>query len=295
MKVFVFLLAIAALTFGCTNREDQPAEPAPARPASAVAEADAVVPVEFVRLMNEAQEQNWSKLPIGEISVRVGEYFLGAPYEAGMLDKGTVEELVVELESFDCVLLVETALAAARSIRDGSHSYERFIENLQIMRYRGGALDGYCSRLHYFSEWIADNERKGLIADVTQQIGGVRLDKQLDFMGRHRESYPRFAANDSLFEGILEMEKSLEGIEIFHIPQDRISEHYDQLRTGDIIATSTNIAGLDVSHTGFAVRDGDSVGFLHASTDGGVKVSPDLQEYVQNNRIQIGIVVARPL
>ena len=91
------------------------------------------------------------------------------------------------------------------------------------------------------------------------------------------------------------MEATLDGLSLLYIPQDRIREAYDQLQAGDIIATATSVAGLDVSHTGLVHRDGDDVGFLHASTSGGVMVSPDLQDYVENIDIQIGIVVARPL
>lgn len=293
MKIAAVVSVALALILACGQGGESFDKSPPAQEARAVV-ADAV-PQAFTRLIEEAQANGWSKLPIGEIVVHVGEHFLGSPYEGGMLDRGIIEELVVELDSFDCVLLVETALAAARAIREGAYRYDDFKANLKKMRYRGGQLEGYCSRLHYFSEWIADNEEKGIVQNVTAGIGGVRLDKTLSFMSRHRESYPRFATNDSLFSGIEQMEKDLAGIEIYHIPQDRISLSYEEIRHGDIIATSTHVDGLDVSHTGIAYRDGDRIGFLHASTDGGVKVSPDLQEYVQNNDIQIGIVVARPL
>ncbi len=293
MKLVTLTSATMALTLACGQAPQSSSPSPPAHEARVVVNEG--VPEAFTRLMQEAQSQGWSDLPIGEIVVRVGEHFLGAPYEAGMLDRGSIEELVVELDSFDCVLLVETALAAARAIREGSYRYDSFVSNLEKMRYRGGKLDGYCSRLHYFSEWIADNERKGLVRNVTSELGGVRLPKMLTFMSRHRGSYPRFAVNDSLFAGIQQMEDELAGMEINHIPQDRITQSYAGIEHGDIIATSTRVDGLDVSHTGIAYRNGEAVGFLHASTDGGVKVSPDLQEYVQNNDIQIGIVVARPL
>ena len=289
-KLLLVLTGVLGLA-ACGGHQAQHEAP-PARTVATAEDPD--IPAAFLALMDEAREGQWSALPIGEIAVRVGRHFAGAPYEAGILDRGIAEELVVALDSFDCVLLVETALAAARSIRDERYGFDAFRENLKAMRYRGGELDGYCSRLHYFSEWIRDNEQRGLVSNVTKELGGLRLDKTLNFMSGHRASYPRFATNDSLFLGIKRMEKDLSGIEIFYIPQDRISTVYDRIESGDIIATATNIAGLDVSHTGLAYRDGDSVGFLHASTSGGVKVSPDLQEYVQSNGIQIGIVVVRP-
>jgi hypothetical protein len=156
-------------------------------------------------------------------------------------------------------------------------------------------LDGYCSRLHYFSDWIADNEARGHIENITEAIGGERLDKQLNFMSEHRQSYPRLAANDSLFQEIKAVEASIRDRPLFYIPQDRIREAYPELQAGDILALATDIVGLDVAHTGLAYRFPDGrIGLLHASTTKGVTVSPDLQGYVENNKRQIGILVARP-
>ncbi|MDX1741417.1 MAG: DUF1460 domain-containing protein, partial [Rhodothermales bacterium] len=233
--------------------------------------------------------------PIGEVVHGAGLFFEGQPYVAGLLDRGTEETLVTSFDGFDCVLLVETALAAARTIRLQDYTYDGFLGQLESLRYRSGKMDGYCSRLHYFSEWIHDNEQRGNVRNVTQDLGGVRLEKQLDFMSSHRDAYPRFATNDSLFAGIQAMELTLEDFQLVYIPQDRIREVYGQLQSGDIIATATSVPGLDVSHTGLVHRDGEEVGFLHASTSGGVMVSPDLQQYIENIEIQIGIVVARPL
>jgi hypothetical protein len=214
---------------------------------------------------------------------------------AGLLDREPEEALVTSFDGFDCVLLVETAVAAARAIRLEDYTFEGFLRELESLRYRSGKMDGYCSRLHYFSDWIRDNEARGNVRNVTADLGGERLEKRLNFMSLHRDAYPRIVTNDSLFAGIEEMEATLDGISLFYIPQDRIREAYDQLQAGDIIATAMSVTGLDVSHTGLVHRDEDDVGFLHASTSSGVMVSPDLQEYVENIDIQIGIVVARPL
>ena len=40
------------------------------------------------------------------------------------------------------------------------------------IRYRGGRLAGYPSRLHYFTDWLLDNERRGLIEIITADLGG---------------------------------------------------------------------------------------------------------------------------
>ncbi len=251
---------------------------------------------QFDAVITYARDARLHERPLGEIVQAVGLQFAGLPYETGLLDRPAEETLVVNLSGFDCVLFVETALALARGIAVEDYSYETFTGNLLSQRYRDGALQGYCSRLHYFSAWIADNEARGIVKNVTRDLGGIRLDKRLRFMSKHRASYPRLAANDSLFAGIAAMETRLDSLTLYYVPQDRIRGVYAILRAGDIVATATSIEGLDVSHTGlvYAGPDG-SRGFLHASTSGGVKVSPDLQAYIENNKIQIGIVVARPL
>lgn len=264
--------------------------------AGCVALSDTTTDPVFEELMAHAREHGIHQEPFGHIIRKVGQRFLGSPYAEGLLDKSDHESLVLDLTRFDCVLYVEVVLALATGIALQDYSYATFARNVESLRYRGGKEDGYCSRLHYFSEWIADNEARGAVSNVTRRLGGEPLDKQLTFMSEHRESYPRFATHDSLFGGIQSMERALANLEIFHIPQNAIAAAYVGLQDGDIVATSTYIEGLDVSHTGFVVRlDNDSVGLLHASTDGGVKVSRDLQRYVKDNKIQIGIVVARPV
>lgn len=259
------------------------------------ASADPTTQGLFNRVMADAKSETWHAESFDQILQRVGEAFIGQPYEAGMLDKPEDETLIVSLESFDCVLYVEAVLALAQGIAKEDYRFGTFEHHLQALRYRDGHLEGYCSRLHYFSEWIHNNEARHTVTNITEAIGGEAFDKQLTFMSNHRDNYPRFATNDSLFQGIRQMEADLANLELFYIPQDRIRTVYEHLQAGDIIATATHIEGLDVTHTGFVHRGADgTVGFMHASTSGGVKVSPDLQAYIENNRVQVGIVVARP-
>ena len=250
----------------------------------------------FVQIMNQARAQALHRLPLGEILIETGLHFRGSPYAVGLLDASPEERLVVDLTQFDCVLYVEVVLAMALGIAVQDYAYDSFKQRLQSLRYRDGSIDGYCSRLHYFSEWIADNHARGHVQDVTRTAGGVRLAKTLDFMSSHRGSYPRLVASDSLYAGIVAMERRLAGAALYHIPQGSIDDAYSMLQDGDVLAMTTDIRGLDVTHTGLAFSQPDGTfGLLHASTEGGVKVSPDLAAYVRGNRIQIGIVVARPV
>ena len=258
-------------------------------------DSDATTTRLFEETMSFARENRLHERPIGEIMTTLGERFVKRPYLGGMLDEPEEETLICRLDAFDCVTFVESTLAMARAIKEQEYSHSAWRNYIRDTRYRGGEMDGYCSRLHFFTEWILDNGRRGTVADVTRDLGGIPLEKKIGFMSSHRDSYPRLVTNDSLFQCIREMEESLADLDIYYIPQDRISEAYDQLKAGDIIATATHIEGLDVTHTGLVYDSGDGrKGLLHASTKGGVQVSPDLQAYVQGVKVTIGIIVARP-
>ena len=250
----------------------------------------------FAIVMDEARRSELKNESHGTIILTLGLEFLGAPYAVGLLDASSEEELIADLTQFDCVLYVETIVAMANGVAAEDYSFGSFKKRLESLRYRNGIMVGYPSRLHYFSEWIKDNATRGNVQDVTRQSGGVPLIKTLNFMSTHRESYPRMEASQQSFQEIQEMERGLEGMQLFHIPQSQIQQSYHMLRDGDILALSTHIDGLDVVHTGFAFRQTDGTfGMLHASTEQGVIVSPDLADYVKGNSSQIGIIVARPL
>ena len=165
------------------------------------------------------------------------------------------------------------------------------------MRYRGGERRGYISRLHYFSEWIADGAKRGLVQDLGVELGGVEDRRPLRFMTRHRASYPAFADED-VYREIGAIERRLDGRPRRVIPTDRIPEVADRIESGDVLAFATAIPGLDVTHAAFAYRDAAGVlRVLHAPLSGGVVAitRTTLPEYVAAIRRATGILVARPL
>ena len=193
---------------------------------------------------------------------------------------------------------VEAVLAMGRGVAQQDYSFDGYAQRLQAQRYRGTATPSYCARLHYFSEWIADNDRRGVVERVTAELGGERIDRTLSFMSEHREAYDRLADNDSLYTCIQDMEADLRAQNhAWHvIPQDEIGRVTDRIEAGDIIGLATDIEGLDIAHTALAFRGADGqLGLLHASLSGEVVVSPDIQQYIQQIDHQIGIVVARPI
>ncbi len=125
----------------------------------------------FRELMQYAIAQSLHDRPMSDVMQAIGYQLLGSAYQSNLLDRSNQETLVVSLSQFDCVLFVETVLALARGIAVQDHSYRTFTAHLQDQRYRDGTLNGYCSRLHYFSEWISDNEKRGTIVNITAALG----------------------------------------------------------------------------------------------------------------------------
>jgi hypothetical protein len=246
-----------------------------------------------------------ASVPLGRASVRVGELAVGTPYVANTLEAylraggsaATTEPLTVSLTRFDCVTLVESCLAVARTARTGAApSWERFEREIERMRYRGGTRGSYASRLHYFSEWIADGERRGLVRDLGPTLGAVDDARPLRFMTEHRGSYAALA-DDGVFQSIASMERGLDDHPRRLIPTARIAEVSDGIQTGDVLAFATSIPGLDVTHSAMAYRDrSNTLRVLHAPLSGGaVEVSTrTLPEYVAAIRRSTGILVARP-
>ena len=244
--------------------------------------------------------------PIGPAVTRVGELAAGTPYEPATLEAylraggspARTEPLTLSLTRFDCVTLVESCLAVARVAGDeGTPSWERFGREVERMRYRDGERRGYASRLHYFSEWITDSARRGLLRDRSAELGGMEAARPLRFMTEHRASYPALA-DDGVFREIEATERRLDGHPRRVIPTKRIPQVVDRIDSGDVLAFGTEIPGLDVTHAAFAYRDaGGILRVLHAPLSGGVVAvtRTTLPEYVAAIRHATGILVARPL
>ena len=244
-------------------------------------------------------------LPVGRAGTRVGELAIGSPYKAFTLeeyikaggDPTKREPLTLSLTEFDCVSLVEACLGVARAADDSAApSWHTFAREVERMRYRSGKRGSYATRLHYFSEWITDGARRGLVRELGQELGGVRDSRPLRFMTQHRASYPALA-NDDVFREIGEMERRLDGTARWMIPTMRIPEVSDRIQTGDVLAFATSIPGLDVTHAAFAYRDASGIlRVLHAPLSGGaVEIARlPLQDYVAAIKRSTGILIARP-
>jgi hypothetical protein len=228
--------------------------------------------------------------------VAVGKTFLGTPYVAKTLEIGATESLVINFQGLDCTTFIENVFAFSLMLNKEQNSFDDFTTILETIRYKNGILNGYSSRLHYFSEWIANNQFKGLIKDITAEIGGTPIIKEINFMSTHRELYPFLKENDDNLEQIKASENYLNSQEICILSQDRIKANEHLIQSGDIIALTTSIKGLDITHTCIATREKDGrIHFLHASSSNGVEVSKlPLVDYLKDIKGNTGIMVARP-
>ena len=240
----------------------------------------------------------------GHLVIRAAELAIGTPYEATTLEAYLAaggsprnEPLTLSLTRFDCVTLVEAAIAVARIATGGdAPAWSGFGCEIERMRYRDGRRKGYGSRLHYFSEWIADGARRGLVTDLGRELGGTADMRPLRFMSDHRSSYPALS-DDSVLAEIGAMERRLDGSPRYVVPKAAIPGIAARIESGDVLAFATTIPGLDVTHAAFAFRDrASALRVLHAPLSGGVVeiTRSTLPDYVAAIRGCSGILVARP-
>jgi hypothetical protein len=227
--------------------------------------------------------------------VEIARLFINTPYKAGTIESAGKEKLVINWSAFDCTTFVETVLAFAKCIRTGGISHHYFRKNLKLIRYRQGKVDGYSSRLHYFTDWMRDNENKKLLSDISRGLGGKPQRKKINFMTTHRSSYPALQ-NKAQFAKMAVVEKKLSRKTFYLIEKKRVSAQKEKIQNGDIIAFATKQEGLEVAHVGFTFWQGKSLRLLHASSKEGTVVisKKNLVAYLKSNKKFTGIIVARP-
>ena len=235
-----------------------------------------------------------------ETAVRTGETFLGRPYVHHTLEGNPTEQLVVNLQQFDCTTFIETTLALALTDQELVADYSPaqaepvFRNYLTKIRYRNGQIDGYASRLHYLSDWLRDNERKGFIQDVTREIGGVQVQKDLNYMTAAVDKYPHLS-DPVVFKQITQVQTDISQQPFWFIRKNQFRAIETKLHEGDIILLTAARPGLDTRHVGYATWRNGRVYLLHASSDHHkVVITPTpLADYLLANKRLSGVRVAR--
>lgn len=199
---------------------------------------------------------------------RTAIFFLDTPYVAHTLEVSKDEKLVVNLRELDCTTFVETVFALVCTVKSGGDpTFENFTNQLKRIRYRNGILTDYSSRLHYTSDWVADNEQKGLVKNMSEWLGGLKESKTINFMSSHRKLYVQLKDDDVMLHKIKLIEREINKRGGFcYLPKQIIAKKNDVIPHMAVIAFTTSIDGLDVSHIGFAFRKKGNLTFIHASS-----------------------------
>ena len=227
----------------------------------------------------------------------IARQLLGSHYVAATLE-GDTEVLRINMSEFDCTTLVETAIALSLTAAVDTASYNEFAHNLRNIRYRDGVVDGYASRLHYVSDWIADNTRRGNFVEVTAQCPLAKRDiKSINYISSHSRNYTALLNNDSLVNCIKEVEAKYNNYRYQYIPATSLNSEAlaKWFKNGDIVLFTTSAKGLDVSHMGIIVVERNRVRLLHASSNSRTVMldNQPLHSYVMSNRSINGIRIVR--
>src|SRR5207249_1413968 len=260
---------------------------------------------QFNRLVAKAKAGNWKALPIGERTAAVGQALVGTRYKHFTLEiDNRIESPSVNFQGVVCWTFFEIALSFARMLNEPESNWtpERLLYYIETDRYRGGQCTGdYLSRLHYLEDWLYDNNRRGLVEDMTRDLGGRSVPHSAREMTQGWRHYRYLAANRSLLGPLARMEANVSSRPLYQIPKNRVAGIESKLQSGDIIGIiGRDRSGLySTSHVGLALRTNDGVlHFMHASSPGNsgrVIVDTGLSKYLYRYRSDSGILVARPL
>ncbi|MBK8620406.1 MAG: DUF1460 domain-containing protein [Saprospiraceae bacterium] len=198
----------------------------------------------------------------GDLYIQTAKTHLGKPYESNTLDFQNEEVLTIDSIQFDCVTFVEYVIAQTLSKKPPK--YSNFDKILTSLRYRNGKMNGYESRIHYFSEWLLQVEKNGIGKNISHSLGGEFRKKQIHFMSSNGHKYPKLT-DSTVMSKIRETEIILSDINIPYVPNRNVEKILPKLQNGDIFAFVSSVKGLDISHTGFIILIHQKPHLLHAS------------------------------
>ena len=199
--------------------------------------------------------------------------FLGTPYAENTLGGAAdrKEVLTVDLSGLDCFTYIDYVEALGRS-----GSFAEFRKNLAAVRYRDSAV-GWEKRRHFFSDWTSGDGKNA--RDATAEVGGKLAETAKKRLNRKTDGSLWLAGID-----VVERE-------ISYIPSESLGpEVLDAVRTGDYLGIYSDRDGLDVSHTGIAVRKNGRLYLRHASSRHRRVLDEDLAAYMKKRP---GLVVYR--
>lgn len=253
--------------------------------------------VEYQRITDSVK--SFSTSDKGLKIVKTALLLLNKPYKSNTLEINYPDEFtVINLSEFDCLTFVENVVALVNNANSNNASFDNFKCEIENLRYRNGLNKGWSSRLHYASDWIYDNCKKGLISDVTLTTGGNRFVKDICFMSNRCDKYNALMNNTVHQNEIKQIEKQINARQSYcYIAKDKLPETESKISSGSIIFIATNIPMLDYSHTGIAYQNKGKLYLIHASSVLKKIVVSDvpLIDYLNSNNSMKGISVLKVL
>lgn len=227
---------------------------------------------------------------------------LDRPYVAHTLEVSDDRRVVVNTRQLDCTTLVENVTALTLCAKAGKRNFSDFVDVLRRLRYREGRMDGYTSRLHYFTDWILDNTKLGYVSERQQPnppFSTVQTVK-VGYMTTHSKAYKALREHPEYVSAIKATEKALDGKKFRYIPKSKVRNTQllrSAVKDGDIIAITCNKKGLEIAHLGFAVWRSDGLHLLNASSihKKVVEESKTLYQYLREHKSHTGIRVVEIL
>lgn len=226
--------------------------------------------------------------------INIMSLFINTPYLASTLEINNNEKLVINLRQLDCLTFVENSCALYKCNKENNFSFENFSKNIQNIRYRDGIINGYLSRLHYSSDWIINNIKKGYIRNITPDISDSAFYPNVYFMSQNSQYYKALKTYKEI-EKIKNIEKKINKHNLHYIPKKEINKYENRIKDGDIIFICTNIKGLDITHVGFAIHQNGELHLLHASSVHKKVIisNKTLKDYLMDIKKDTGIIVCR--
>ena len=180
----------------------------------------------------------------------LSDFFIGLEYKESTLigDSSAAEVFVVNFSGVDCFTFVDYIEAMRLS-----DSFGGFLNSLRQVRYRNSIVS-YEYRKHFLTDWAEYGPVT--VTDVTEQIGGGKVKSILKMINLKEDGTP-------LLPGIGSYQRKIN-----YIPPENINGTVvGKLKTGDYAGIYSAMSGLDVSHVGIIIKDGNKVSFRHASSD----------------------------
>jgi len=255
----------------------------------------------FARIVNKAVAKNWKALPIGQLIGKIAMELKGTPYVGFTLELSRdTEYCVVNLKGLDCVTFFEDSLCMARMIKHGKQTPEDLIREVEFTRYRGGKMGDFTTRLHYTTDWFADNEQKHVVKILTPELPGAEpFQQKVGIMSEHPENYRQLKAHPELNPVIKSIEEKINARSLMYLPMNKLAAAEHLLQTGDIVGVATAEHGIDIAHTGLCIKDDKGVvHFMDASSaPRAMKVTfeRDISKCLNWSDELTGVMFARPL